>query len=113
MRTFRICKTLILCVSLLFTSCSSKYRPLMLQRLPYQDEKSQGDVVFSYAHNIQYHSDNKWYAKKERKFGMVAVAVRVQNNSEQTIELSPANLKVYGANGEADAFLHLQSTGRK
>jgi hypothetical protein len=32
---------------------------------------------------------------------MIALAVKVENNSDETIELSPANLKVYGPNGGA------------
>jgi hypothetical protein len=82
-------------------SCSSKYRPVMLQQFSYGDNQISGGIEISYAHNIQYTSDNRWYTRKEKKFGMIAVAVKVENNSDETIELSPANLKVLGSNGDA------------
>jgi hypothetical protein len=82
-------------------SCSSTYRPIFLDKLFYEKAQVREDIKISYANNIQYTSRNKWYAKKEVKFGMVAVAVKVENTSQEIIELSPANLKVFGANGEA------------
>jgi hypothetical protein len=88
-------------VVILFSSCASTYKPVMLQKFAYEDEQFHNGIEISYAHNLQYLSRNKWYTKKEAKFGMIAVAVKVENNSDESVELSPANFKVYGPNGVA------------
>ncbi|HEY0652431.1 MAG TPA: hypothetical protein VGD65_04845 [Chryseosolibacter sp.] len=99
--------------SLLFFSCASSYKPVKLDRFSYFDAQVSNDVEVSYAHNIQYASRNKWYTKKERKFGMIAVAVRVENRSLETIELSPANLRVFGPNGSARRLYTPMEYGEK
>jgi hypothetical protein len=83
------------------SSCASKYKAVMLERFSYQDTQTSNGVEVSYAHNIQYNSDNRWYTKKEAKFGLIAVAVKVENKSNESVELSPVNLKVFGPNGVA------------
>lgn len=99
MRVFPLSQVLFLLIIL--SSCASTYKPVNLERFSYHDEKVHDGVQISYAHNLQSVSRNKWYTKKETKFGMIAVAVKVENNSGEAIELSPANLKVYGPNGVA------------
>lgn len=91
----------LLTVAVILSSCASSYKPVNLERYSYSDERIHDGIQISYAHNLQYISRNRWYTKKEKKFGMIAVAVKVENNSDATIELSPANLKVYGPNGMA------------
>lgn len=108
-----VLRSLLLLVSVSFFSCSSKYRPVKLERFSYNDEQVSNGVQISYAHNIQYSSRNKWYTKKERKFGMIAVAVKVENNSGETIDLSPANLRVYGPNGVARRLYTPMEYGEK
>ena len=113
MPTFGFPRLFFLCAPLLLTSCASTYKPVMLEKFSYHDERIHEGVQISYAHNVQYNSRNRWYTKKEKKFGMIAVAVRVENNSEERIELSPANLKVYGSNHEARRLYTPMEYGEK
>lgn len=106
-------RSFLLFLTLIISSCASTYKPVMLENFSYQDERLNDGIQISYAHNIQYHSKNRWYTKKENKFGMIAVAVRVENNSEETIELSPLNLKVYGSNREARRLYTPMEYGEK
>lgn len=113
MWTFKASRIFLFLLSLTFFSCSSRYRPVNLGRFSYQDEQVSDDVKVSYAHNLQFNSRNKWYTKKERKFGMIAVAVKVENQSQETIDLSPANLRVYGPNGVARRLYTPMEYGEK
>ncbi|HEY0744910.1 MAG TPA: hypothetical protein VGD40_25760 [Chryseosolibacter sp.] len=83
------------------SSCSSTYKPVVLERFSYDDDQISNGVQVSYAHNLQYISRNRWYTKKEKKFGMIAVAVRVENKTGETIQLYPENFRVLGPNGVA------------
>lgn len=113
MRKLNACHFVLLFVSFIFSSCASSYKPVRLDRFSYNDAQISNDVDISYAHNIQFASRNKWYTKKERKFGMIAVAVRVENRSQDAIELSPANLRVYGSNGSARRLYTPMEYGEK
>lgn len=100
-------KTPLLCVVTLLSlcSCASSYKPVILERLSFGNEQITSGVEVSYSHNVQARSRNGWYAKKEKKFGFIAVAVKVINNTEESIELSPRNLRVYASNGDAIRLL--------
>jgi hypothetical protein len=95
------------------SSCASTYKPVMLERFSYLDQQESNGIEVSYAHNLQYNSRNRWYTKKEAKFGMMAVAVKVENRSDETVELSPENLKVYGPNGVARRLYTPMEYGEK
>jgi hypothetical protein len=110
---FKSSRFFLIILSFTFFSCASSYKPVALERFTYQDEQVSEDVKVSYAHNLQYNSRNKWYTKKERKFGMIAVAVKVENQSQETIELSPANLRVFGPNGVARRLYTPMEYGEK
>lgn len=118
MKTSVLVKTLVRSISFsvalgTLSSCASTYKPVMLERFSYLDEQETNGVEVSYAHNLQYISRNKWYTKKETKFGMIAVAVRVENRSSEAVELNPANLKVYGPNGVARRLFTPAEYGEK
>lgn len=86
---------------LLFSSCASTYKPVTLDQFSYDDDQISNGVQVSYAHNLQYMSKNRWYTKKEKKFGMIAVAVKVENKTNESIQLYPENFRVLGPNGVA------------
>lgn len=113
MRTQVASLIIVFVCSLLFSSCASSYKPVNLQRFSYIDEQVTDSIQVSYAHNIQFTSRNKWYTKKERKFGMIAVAVKVENRSHEPVELSPANLRVYAGNGIARRLYTPMEYGEK
>lgn len=114
MSKFKASRLFLIILCLTFFSCASSYKPVSLERFSYQDEQqASNDVKVSYAHNLQFSSRNKWYTKKEKKFGMIAVAVKVENLSQETIELSPANLRVYGPNGVARRLYTPMEYGEK
>jgi hypothetical protein len=100
-------------IALIGSSCASTYKPVNLNGFQYSDKKTQDGVEFSYTHNIQYLSDNAWYTKKERKFHMIAVAIKVVNNSSTPFVLTPENFKVMSADGVEKQFFDPEEYGKK
>ena len=92
-------------IAALISSCASTYKPVNLNGFTYADKKTYEGVEFSYVHNIQFLSDNAWYTRKEKKFGMVAVAVKIVNNSQTSFVITPDNFKVFSSDGIQKKFL--------
>jgi hypothetical protein len=110
-KTYRL--LVIISIALCFAGCASTYKPVNLNAFQYSNQKEKDGVEFSYAHNIQYFSDNGWYRKKERKFNMIAVAVKVVNNSSEPFVLTPENFKIMTADGIEKPILEAEEYAKK
>lgn len=96
---------MIVLASLIALGCASTYKPVNLETLTYSREVFLKDsVISSYMHNLQYVTGNKYYTKKERKYGIVAIAVKVENRSSDTLVLGSDKINVF-VNGTQKPFL--------
>ena len=102
-----------LLIAAIASSCASSYKPVIFERLSFYEPQNFNGVEVSYALNIQRATRNGWYARKERKFNMVAIAVKVVNNTDEVIQLTPANLRLYGADGVPRRLFTPQEYGEK
>jgi hypothetical protein len=85
----------LLLAPVILTSCGVSYKPLTLEKLSYQNSAPlKENVTVSYVYDVQTATKNKRYAKKERKSGFTAIAVRIKNDSDQPIVLTDDNLIV-------------------
>ena len=86
-------------IVLLFASaCASSYKPINLQSHVFSTPTLIIDSVYAgYAINLHDASDNGWYARKERKRGMLALGVRIQNRSNVSFVMEKQYVHVYAA----------------
>jgi hypothetical protein len=96
LRTFRFLKKLVLVsFSVFLFSCASSYKPFNLRDYQYSSRHNILDSLsISYAPDLQRISDNGWYARKERKYKMTALAVRIENSSSTPLTISREDLRV-------------------
>ncbi|MBL7857376.1 MAG: hypothetical protein JNM57_06785 [Cyclobacteriaceae bacterium] len=89
-------RTMFLWISLVFmlASCASSYKPLDPQNFSYDRSFVRDSVVFSYRYHIQGAVRNTRYEKRELKYGMKAVALKIENLSSKPVVLSENNLDV-------------------
>ncbi len=88
-------------ITSLCISCAGPYRGLTPSLLPFNNSQTSGPLEISYAFEAQKINRNKRYAKKEDKFGMKAIGVRIKNNSNSAVTLTESNLAVYVNNSRA------------
>lgn len=101
---------LLLLAAIILTSCGVSYKPLNLETLPYQNSaKLKENVTVSYLYDVQTATKNRRYAKKERKSGLAAVAVRIKNESDQPITLTNEKLSVFVTGGSEKPALPVTS----
>ncbi|THU39751.1 hypothetical protein FAM09_14760 [Niastella caeni] len=81
----------------LLTSCAASYKPVNPPMLRYQSIGD--DSTFSYQYNVLAKARNRKLAKKEAKYGMRVVAVKIYNNTGQTLVYG-TNFKIYSGNSE-------------
>ena len=86
-------------LSLLFSGCASTFKSIDPQKIPFNYVENTPDVQFSYAYDVLSIRGNKKYVKKEMKHGMRVVAVKITNNTQQTLELNK-NLKLVVGNNQ-------------
>lgn len=87
----------IMMLSLLLSSCASKYRNLEPTTLKFDqlpDTLKTGNVAFSWKYDVLGSARNRKYARKERWHNVRLLAVRVVNLSADTLFL-PENLVVF------------------
>lgn len=73
-------------VILFFCSgCAAFYKPVKPERFSYKNTQLYDDVNFAYRFDVLTLTKNKRYAKKEEKFDIDVVAVKITNNSDKVI----------------------------
>ncbi|MEH0154720.1 hypothetical protein V6R21_11315 [Limibacter armeniacum] len=95
----------------LFSSCASSFKSITPNSFNYSNQSNSDEVLFSYKYDILNERGNKKYFKKEAKKGIKVVAVKIVNNSNETLTVGQ-NLKLYSGNNEVNilqpSFVHSQ-----
>lgn len=86
-------------IAFLFASCASSYKAVDPGSLHYTSTDS--SETFAYKYDILAQARNKKYAKKEGKNHIRVIAVRINNNTEQTLKYGE-NYKIYSGNQEVE-----------
>lgn len=74
-------------VALMVSGCASNYKSFDPHNFNYN--KSEGtDLAYSYKTNVLSLTGNKRYAKKEEKFNISLISVKIENNTTETINVS-------------------------
>lgn len=73
----------LLSVVFILTSCASKYNKINPETMNYLSKSSDKNVVLEY----KYNTLGKKYLKKELKYGVKLISVKITNNSEKDITL--------------------------
>jgi hypothetical protein len=88
-------KLLLLSFTIFLVSCASSYKPFRLRDYEYSSGNNILDsLAIAYAPGLQGISDNGWYARKERKYKMTALAVRIENSSSTSLTIGKEDLRV-------------------
>ena len=83
---------------LLFCSCAARYRAINPTAAHYSEIESNSN--FTYKYNVLRQAGNKKLAKKEDKRNIRVVAVKIVNNTGQTLRYGQ-NYKIYAGTREA------------
>lgn len=75
-------------IAVLLSSCAASYHQIMPGMLGFNPAIDNNGIGFSYKYNVQLERGNKRYSKKEFKKGMHLVAVKITNNTGETIKVS-------------------------
>lgn len=86
----------------LFSSCAASYRPVMPNTLHYPESTTQGDN-FWYKYDVLVLSHNRKLARKEFNSAVRVVAVKIYNNTGQTLKYG-VNYKLYSGDQEAEVL---------
>ena len=70
-------------LSIFFCSCAASYKPIMPSKVIYPSVENGGPL--SYRYNVLRLAGNKKLAKKEDKFNVRIVAIRIVNNSNRVL----------------------------
>lgn len=89
----------LLVISYLFSSCAASYKPINPSKLhyPQSDQKD----TFQYKYDVLLYSNNKKFAKKEIKTQIRIAAVKIYNNTGQTLKYG-VNYKIFSDDREVD-----------
>src|SRR5579871_755675 len=90
----------------LFASCAMSYRPIDPPTLHYRDGDSSN---FAYKFDVLAQTGNRKLAKKETKTQIRIVAVRIYNNTTQTLKYG-TNYNIYAAHRVADILTPQEAT---
>jgi hypothetical protein len=85
----------IICI---LSSCAASYKRINPGNLKYPDLD---DSTFSYQYNVLLKAGNRKLSKKEAKSQMRVVAVKIFNNTGQTLEYRK-NFRIYSGNNEVN-----------
>ena len=99
----RLIENLTLCLvsAILFCSCAARYRTINPAAISYPEIES--DSNFTYKYNVLKEAGNKKFAKKENKLYVRIVAIKLTNNTGQTLRYGH-NYKIYAGTREASLF---------
>lgn len=90
---------------LFLTGCATSYKPLTTSLYPYRNRNSDnGAISISYDYDVQQMSNNKRYSNSEKKNGMAAVAIRIENNGDDAIIITRESLLIYKAGIQVQAL---------
>jgi len=96
-------------IALLFcSSCAVNYRNINPQKVQflYLDDARPGEVKVDYRYNVLKESRNGRFAKREKQTGVSLLAVRIENNSSDTLFFpEDFSIKV----GEQEVFLYTKN----
>lgn len=98
MRNFKITLTAI-AIAGIFCSCASSYKAIHPNSLSYTSSDS--SQTFAYKYGILGQARNKKYAKKEDKNNIKVVAIRINNNTMQTLKYG-YNYKIFSGSQEVE-----------
>ena len=98
----RIKITLFLVAVTIMTGCASKYTKLNPETMNYLSKSSENNIVLEY----KYNTLEKKYLKKELKYGVKTVSVKITNNSEKDIVLG-TDFKFTYENGNEVSLLEV------
>jgi hypothetical protein len=88
-------------LSVITFGCASTYKPVSVSGLNYYEKVNVSDTLLvSYRYRVQEITNNGWYAKKEKRYNLAAVAVKIENLSSAPVTITHDNFKVYSAAGE-------------
>ena len=90
----------------LFASCAMSYRPINPPTLRYPQGDSDN---FAYKYDVLSQTGNRKLAKKETKTQIRIVAVRIYNNTTQTLKYG-ANYNIYSGDRVADILAPQEAT---
>lgn len=68
----------------LLASCASSYKAITPESVNYRGVDNSKPISFSYKYDVLRERGNKKYAKKESRKGVKVVAIRIENNSENS-----------------------------
>lgn len=97
--------TLYFFFSIFLIGCASSYKPFNLRDYHYSSKHNLLDSLsIAYVPGLQRISDNGWYARKERKYKMTALAVRIENTSSTPITIRKEDLRASVGNNTKKLF---------
>ncbi|HTF21636.1 MAG TPA: hypothetical protein VK658_26335 [Chryseolinea sp.] len=103
---FKITVRMIVLVPLISAmGCASTYKPLDPASFTYSRSFEIPDTLrINYLYKTQAMTGNKRYDKRERRHGMAAVAVKIENLTDTTIELTRNNFSVSSPTGNKTIY---------
>lgn len=83
----------------LFSSCATSYHTVNPVNMYFNNKTAADEVTVFYRHGILAEAGNRKQAKKEKNRKMKLVALRIVNNSANTLTLG-SNLRLYSGDKE-------------
>jgi len=80
-------RTIILVSFIFLAGCASSYKPINPPNIYYSNHDLQQGISFSYKYDVLHEKGNKKYARKEMNKSIRIVAVKITNNTENTIQI--------------------------
>jgi hypothetical protein len=97
----------------LATGCATSYKPVTTSLYPYRNKSSVNEqIAISYDYDVQHMSNNKRYSNSEKKNSLAAVAVRVENKSDQAIIITRESLLIFKTDIQVQPIAPLEYTKR-
>lgn len=90
---------IVIAIAGIFCSCASSYKAVHPNKLNYTSPDS--SQTFAYKYGILAQAGNKKYAKKEDKNNIKVIAIRINNNTTQTLKYG-YNYKIYSGSREVE-----------
>ncbi|MCJ8164537.1 hypothetical protein MKJ04_06735 [Pontibacter sp. E15-1] len=80
--------SVLLAMLLLCSSCASNYKLLSPEGIYYNAQTEDNGLLFNYKYDVYALSNNKKYAKKEKRKMLQVVAVKITNNTDRILDTS-------------------------
>jgi hypothetical protein len=80
-------KFFIITIVIFISGCAASYKPINPSTLHYHSHDLQNDIKLSYKYDVLREKRNFKYAKKELKTGVKLIAVKVTNQSDETLNI--------------------------